>query len=412
MIKKEDYSTYNENNELIWYKKKGTKPIRQIKVSLEVFTEFLECYKSKGILRVVNNLETFNNLCFGLHQRGTVFFYASPEQETQAFRLVLTGAMIAFNNDCETKYPKLFHKTCFGAYDYVLVCSSAVTTKDVKNDTASSVTGFQARNWGKKEIEKHYTKEQVEDIIKTKGLDTRPQPFRFRNQMVPNVIHKYENCLYQDIHKAHNSELIKLFPECKAFEKMYKNAMYFKSVGDKANAQVCKDYPNLLVGCLAMKYKTGEHKGNPIKWLYGLDTTPLYNRIVKDIYDKINAQYSNLGASIKSKLIYAQTDGLIISNPDWSKVKDSDALGEFGIEPIDNKEVWTYFQPTTKESTGYCIYQYFENGEKIVKGDLPDEFKDLIDLSKGQVVRYKKTNEYIDGTHYYVKNTLLNKETI
>lgn len=280
------------------------------------------------------------------------------------------------------------------------VASVLVRSPDVSDGVNGTVPAWRVRLWGKAEIEENYTKEEVEAIIKTCNTN-EIKPFAFR--ITNNKIQKWTNCVYQDIHKAHNSELIRLFPKCKAFVKMYEDAKKYKAKGKLVEAKRCKDYPNLLVGCFNQKNK---ETGEKVEWLYGLDASPIYWDIVNRIYTKISKQYKLLSTD-KSKLVYAQTDGLIVSNPNWDNVKDSDDLGDFGIEPIDNKTVWTYSRLTTDEETGYTIYQYFENGKKIVKGSLPDKFKEQVDLSKGIVVRYKRTRKEITKGKYLVEDILL-----
>ncbi len=398
-------------NELLSYEKKGTKKIKTLNVSAEIFEYFYNMFSNHRILCTTKSLETFNNCSYGLWQHAIAIFYANPEVENGRYRIIAPGLYIAYMEDeVETKFPAIYEKTYRGSYDYMLVCDSSLKTSDVNNDIVG-ITGIQARTWGKKEIEKNYTKEEVETII-DQCEETRPMPFRHRQNTEDDAVVEFDNCVYMDIHKAHNSELIKLFPKCKNFYHMYEKALKYKAAGDKVNAKKCKDYPNLLVGCFNQHYRAddslGNKKGDMIKWLYGLDTHKIYNHIVTNIYNKITAQYNNL-KTFESTLVYAQTDGLIVSNPNWVNVKDSDELGDFGIEPIDDKKVWTYhYKPRNNEETGYCIYQYFENGEKIVKGDLPDSLKPLIDLSKGQVVVYKKSKDEFG----YIQAKLIAQKTI
>lgn len=388
---------FNTDNELIEYQKKGSKRIRTLNVSPEIFEYYYNIFSEHGLLVITKSLEVFNNCSYGLWQRNFILFYVDEHNEIGNFRLIAPGLFLSYLEDeIEIKFPAIFEKTRRGTYDYMLVSDGSVKTSDVANKI-NGITGIQARNWGKKVIEKSYSKEEVENII-SKCEEDRPSPFAHReNNISEDVIQEFNDCVYMDIHKAHNSELVKLFPKCKNFYQMYEKANYYKSIGDKVNAKKCKDYPNLLVGCFNQHYKQddslGNRKGDVVKWLYGLDTHKIYNHIVTNIYNKIRTQYNNLN-TFDSKLVYAQTDGLIVSRPDWKNVKDSSELGEFGLEPIDNKKVWTYhYTPRNSDETGYTIYQYFENGEKIVKGDLPDKLKPLIDLSKGQVVVYKKCRD-------------------
>lgn len=376
-------------NELISYEKKGKYPIKVIDVSVEVFNDFYEDFKQCGVLAFTTNLEVFNNVNYGLWQKGLVLYYASPNKSGSCYRIVANGVMFAFNDWCKDRYPAIYNKTKDGSYDYCMVANGQTTTEEAKDATkeVTGITGYQAMLWGRKLIQNAYSKEEVEAIIQEFGLPSRPEPFRHRSIENNCLVQEWSNCIYQDIHKAHNSELIKIFPRCsKHWKNKAREASYFKSIGELSKAAACKNYPNYLVGYFNHKQKGSDDFDT---WLYGLDTHTIYNRIVKDVYDKINDQY-NLLTNFDSTLVYAQTDGLIISNPIWSNVKNSKELGEFGVETIDDGKVWTYHQDSTKEASGYTIYQFFTDGKKKVVGDLPNQFKDEIDLSVGRVVKFKK----------------------
>lgn len=173
-----------------------------------------------------------------------------------------------------------------------------------------------------------------------------------------------------------------------------------QGLGNKEGYKETKDIINYAVGMLhkCMRDEKGtKMRGVPDAFLFGVNTFPLYNRIVNNIYKKITDERDLLCGDDYTKCIYAQTDGLIVQHP-VHEVQDNPAIGEFGLEFTGT--VYTYHCRTVPGvCTGYTIYQYTEpDGTRVVKGDLPDDLKKYIDLEKGQVVTYRKwfdANKYI-----------------
>lgn len=388
----------------------GTKPIKDIHLNVETFSYFFNYVKTKLNFHTISE-EQFNIAKYGLCNKAYILFNESSA-ETTKYRIicnyVIIGAFwyevrhknIILPKEVKNTFKELLKKTQIGHYDYIL--TQDISLKKPLSFTSSNIA-TNSRIWLKKTIESKLSKEEFQDIITKYGLPTRPQPLRKRSQDSTNII-KWNNCTEMDIHKAHASELLKIFQGTKV-EPTIRRAIRQAFSKDKDVSKHWKDMLNMAVGNFALKSKIGSAKGKTIKWCYGLDTSPLYNRIVTDIRQKIEDQLKSI-RSVNGCLVYAQTDGFIYQNA--QKVKDNKDLGEFGVKS--QGVVYTYHQPTIKGvSTGYTIYQV---GDKVV-GDLPDSLKKYIDLRVGKIVTYQKVVDIV-GDNTYVSAKLLNikKETI
>lgn len=392
------------------YKRKGSRPLKRISMNPAVFGY---CYSllENGSEYTTDKL-VFENACYGLNKRCPLFYHEDLT-ENAGDRMVVSYINLEYvylyslsDKEIETPVKKAIYKIHNfiknGHYDYVLISTTGSKLEDI-----GDLNPVVCRTWAKRALMKAYKKKDIEEIIQKEGQEHNLKPLRHRATFEKNKVLLWSDCVYMDIHKAHAWGLINLFPKIKdvVIDKI-NEANHFKEIGDFVNAQKCKDYPNIVVGCFGQKKKAGEGKDTPITWLYDLDLTPLYNRIVNDVRAKIENQYKLLD-SINGALVYAQTDGLIYHHPNWSNVIDSKEIGEFGVSKIDDNKVWTYSCNTnTKEGlTGYTIYQYFENGKKKVVGDLPDIYKERVDLSIGKVVDYKRTRDKYGYVKYKLYRT-------
>lgn len=379
------------------YVKKGTKPIPVIRVSQRLFNYIYET--QKPIIEFCDNIEVWNNIRYGLWLKYKVYyFYNESIGASQRVRLImnankLIGTMLfAYDESLDQDYKKYIMGMVKGRLsgshkDYEIISDPSINDYETLSLSPRTVKA-QFSKIAKKCI----TQEQLQELVDKVGSEDRVKPFSYRQQVSPKII-KWYDCIYQDMHKAHSSFLIRTFKDYPEIIKWVENnnklSAKFKCKGDLEKAHYYKDFPNLLVGCLGQSYKEGVNKGQPIKWLMDVNTRPLYNKCVNETYQKIRDYYDEIGSDIYSSLVYAQTDGLIVQHPDWNKVKVSDKVGEFGREQMDDSVVYTYACRTTNESTGYTIYQYFKQGKKVVVGDLPNELKKMVDLSKGQIVVFK-----------------------
>ena len=386
-----------DHDKLIRYEPKGKKRIKQFSIPMVCFNAIYDHYYHYFKMGVTDDLDIWNNITFGLWIHHFAFFLNCPEAgETQQYRVILSaklfkgfviGRNMAIKDAATEGLTKIAELVPDGSYDVELVANPSCDLNNVWEANPRKVrTEFL-------KAAKDIKAEDLQQMVDDYGCpeEHRPAPRSYRSRSNPNIIVKWEDCLYQDIHKAHAHFLLELFQDYPSVvnwvNKHLEESKKAKAEGNKELANYHKAFPNILVGCLHLCNKKTD---TPIKWFNGVDTRALYNRCVLDTFLKINQQVDSVRGP-KSVEVYSQTDGFIMQHPNWSKVKDSDQIGEFGVEPIDNKEVWTYYCPGTKTTTGYTIYQYFENGKKKVVGDLPDILKEKVDLSQGQVVSYKQT---------------------
>lgn len=389
--------------------KRNSKPIRTLTISCGLFGMFLK-YKSCWF-QEVNGTE-YGYLLHGLCYKLGVYYYYNPHSETSPYSIVCNAKAFAYIKTCiednnephellieVNKLIKLFFSW---SYDYIVVRSHKDETLSC-NGSPKVPNVVEAKKWLVRGIKKDLTKETLTELVQTQGDPTAVSPLRVRCDH-STVIEKWPGCVYVDIHKAHASELYKVFKGhylAEATRKMVTKGKKLKAKGDKVGYQRTKDIVNYAVGMLHMckKDENGVRmNGVPDCFLFGVNTFPLYNRIVKDIFSKICDERDWLCGSDYTKCIYAQTDGLIVQHP-VHEVQDSPAIGEFGLEF--KGTVYTYHCLTIPGvCTGYTIYQYTEpDGTRVVKGDLPDELKKYIDLEKGQVVIYRKWFDDIKYIH-------------
>lgn len=388
----------------------GTKLIKDIHLNQEAFSYFFDYVKNMANFHTIS-LEQFNIAKYGLSNKAYILFREEQNDATK-YRIICNHTIIkafwygvkikeiTLPKEIKATFKQLFEYVRFGHYDYIL--TQDISLKKPISFTSSNVA-TKSRIWLKKAIESKLTKEEFQDIIDKYGLPTRPVPLRFRANESTDII-KWNNCTEMDIHKAHASELLKIFKDTKV-EPTIKKAVKKAFSKDPDESKHWKDMLNMAVGNFALRSKTGPTKGELIKWCHGLDTSSLYNRIVTDIRNKIEEQIKSIW-SPEGRLIYAQTDGFIYQNA--KNVKDNKDLGEFGLKS--QGVVYTYHQPNVRGvSTGYTIYQI---GDKVV-GDLPDSMKKYIDLRVGQVVKYQKVVEAV-GENTYVSAKLISiiKENI
>ena len=182
-----------------------------------------------------------------------------------------------------------------------------------------------------------------------------------------NTITTWENCYYYDINKAHMDALIEIFHELKD---------WFMSVAEKSKVDKrFKSIANYYVGLLGKK--DGKYRNT-------------YNWIVDRTSKKLLKLVSELSV-FKSEVIYANTDGFVISNPIVTP-KSSSEIGEFKLE-TDEHTFYTY-----RHKSSNCKYFVMQYGDTI-KGNLPLALRDKIDLRKGIVVDFVRHKE--DGYFVY-----------
>ncbi len=255
------------------------------------------------------------------------------------------------------------------------------------NDTAdtntSHTTGQSAWRTVTSQIRKKYTEEEIIDNLKKHQVTQQPQVYKKsifkKDQMInANIVYECDNCHYYDLNKAYAAATIKVFPKLEPWvKKQYKH-----------NKPKMKQTMNYFVGMMVNK---GEYLEENI--------FPYFrNYIIQSVNDAMDEAWETVLYGDESmnfsntKIVYANTDGFIVTNPVQS-LETSSELGDFKEEQIDNGKVWFYKHEDgfgiIETDASYTIFQYFQDGKKVIKcigGFRTDEaLLEKTDLSKGIV---------------------------
>lgn len=226
------------------------------------------------------------------------------------------------------------------------------------------VNGGVAYNKILKLLLKHYSRKEIDQCMAAHTANYCPDlkqqhylidPYKKGlNDFTPNydgTIYKFKNCYSYDINGAHCSALCEIFPKAaKEIEALYKQRHKHPEI---------KDYFNLFVGMLNSK----KHKAN-----YGKTYNWIVQRTTKLLKDKIE--------HIGGKLIYINTDGFKVQNPE-NVDEGNSKLGDFKLEYRGD----IYLCRTAR----YSLLQ-----SNSLKGTLPLDVRNQlnIDLSTGQIPTY------------------------
>lgn len=241
----------------------------------------------------------------------------------------------------------------------------AVRLNDTIDKPVKTITGTQAYKYITHNIlEKYYTTEEIEDILNshTAAYDEGLKQYHCPYMGDKNVVYKYNEVWKYDIHKAHASIIMQLFPKAKKdIINLLNKASKAKTKGDLSTATVCKAYINYYVGALVN---------------HGHRET--YNYIVQTITKKLFNTSMQTGGII----IYANTDSFCIIEP-INILEDTKDYGEFGLE---------YHGPAyTVRGNNYTLYQF---GDTLV-GSCRKKLRDQFDLSNGIIVQYNQNKKEI-----------------
>lgn len=204
-----------------------------------------------------------------------------------------------------------------------------------------------------KMLNKYYSLKEIDELFKSHSCDwSKPL-----HQLLPMVyhdgkIHKFTNCVYYDINKAHTDALCEIFPKAK-----------------KDILRLDKQWVNIFVGDLV----NHKHRDS-------------YNWIVRRTRNKIEEIIN----TVNGCCIYINTDGAIIYRPKHL-LPTSKEIGDIKSESIDGV-VYAYVCPKDKDTTSYTLYQYTHPEEgKQMKGNSRLTLRENMDLSKGIVNKGKIT---------------------
>lgn len=223
-----------------------------------------------------------------------------------------------------------------------------------KKDVQDGISGGFAYRVMKAKIKKagKYTEEQFDEKMKQFQAEYDEEKNQYHFQwdvdLEEETIYKYTNCRKYDINGAYAKALITIFPEAeKEIIKLY---------NERKEKPENKDLINYFVGMFCVK---------------GYRET--YNWIVQHVRKQMEEEI----ADCEGFLLYANTDGFAIASAE-KEIKTSKVLGEFKLEYEGDMYILLgtnyWIIQAGDDITGSCLYQA----------------RGLVDLRKGQAVRYKR----------------------
>ena len=237
-----------------------------------------------------------------------------------------------------------------------------VRVRRVENKTekiSNNIDGQRAWQFMLNLLENYYSYEEIKNIFNNYTVEYNKEYAQYHYNYPCNTnkkVFKFENCYKYDINGAHCDAIAEMFPLAKkAILVLYAN---------RKTKPVNKEIINYFVGMLARK---------------GFRLT--YNWIVQRTTKLLYKAMDITGG----KMIYANTDGYVISMPD-NLLNTSKELGDFKLEY--SGDIYIY------QDTNYWLMQC---GDEM-KGSCLTSVRKNIDLSKNQVVHYKrKRTEIVEG---------------
>lgn len=324
-------------------------PLKVINTNEEVFNNILDTMASRII--TVSNINLY---FFGYKEKQRIFYNG---QDT----LIIQEYLFA-------EFANLPLSASVSSWKQIVVRKSKTT--DVWEDT---ITGPRAYFYIMKILKKYYTDREIKDILNS-YTDVKTEEDKQVHITVDSAdyIQCYENCVKYDINGAHQDALVEMFPRAVDDLKDIYNKRKIK--------RVYKDYMNLAVG--QMKHVGYE---GAYWWIVHRTSKMLKDAIATVCPDDIEKD---------CKIIYANTDGFIVSAPD-QLLEASQELGKFKQEA--KGPVYVYTHRGNKNETSYTVYQYEveKNGviETETKGNVRLAVRDKIDLKNGNAVSYKIRKE-------------------
>ena len=201
-------------------------------------------------------------------------------------------------------------------------------------------------------LHKYYTQDELLAIL-ANNTHEQCKPLHFNPSRIDNVVYRYTNCYKYDINSAYASAYINLFP--KAHDDIM--ALYLGRHENPDNKKIL----NYFNGMLKRRGFAGTYY-----WVVNR-TNEIMNKALNEV------------GGVK---LYINTDGFIVKNP-AKLIKHSTELGKFKLEY--SGDVYVYVDKN---------YTAIQTGTEI-KGNVMCMVRDKIDLSKGQVVHYRKTKKIL-----------------
>lgn len=348
---------------------KFKKPLKMLNVSVNTFNRILEEFASKA-----NRVESIDPYMYGSAKKKQIY-YTDEYMVCNEDKLVILGLI----EDDETTFNR------GGWYQYMLK-KVASQTENISKD--SSMSPAVACRIIKGELKKHYTDEDIIDTYLS-HREENSDILHLTAEAELNKIKVFNNCCYYDLNGAYASELIKMFPKCSEqfnywFEHRHDNNNKFKNLF------------NFFVGCL-----TENEKKRTWKIEHGIKVRDIYPQTRHYIVNNISEKMKKAIDYVDGIDIYINTDGFIVQNP-IKNIEHSKVAGEFKIEY--QGTVYSY------RDRNYTIFQY---GDEI-KGNLPIELRDKVDLRIGKVVHYDRELDRVTGKyiHKNVVEEIISEENV
>ena len=207
-------------------------------------------------------------------------------------------------------------------------------------------------------LKKYYKQSEIDNIFKDHEEDNH----RILHQLLPTTyhdgkVHKFTDCVYYDINKAHTAALIELFP-----------------LAESELLKLDKNYINIFVGDLC----NHEHRGT---WAWIVNRT---RRLLEQVIQMT-----------EGCPIYINTDGAIIYRPKHLQ-RTSKMIGEIKSVIQPKTTVYAYVcYGEIDSTTHYTLYQFEEIGKPgfTLKGNARLSLRKGMDLSKGIVNKAKIRKE-------------------
>jgi len=300
--------------------------LKQIKINNETFIKILDTFPS--IVKKVDDLSIY----YGGSKEKNVIYYNDKDL------MITNESIVNFVVPIKNYTP----------WKQVIIRKMSTLDMIVESDC----TGTYAWFFMKKILLKHYSEEEIKEIIHSYDkieYNIHKKQYHNINFDKKPYIQKWENCYKYDINGAHTDALCEIFPKAKS-------DICFLNHKRKENPNI-KCFFNYFVGMF-------KHKG----------FSGIYNYIVQRTTEKLLAGINQVGGL----LIYANTDGFIVHNPE-NIMPFSSQLGTFKLEFKGN--VYTY------RGSNYWVIQC--EGDEIV-GNVLSEARKYIDLPKGITVNYNK----------------------
>lgn len=250
-------------------------------------------------------------------------------------------------------------------------------------------------------LKDNYTDQELIEVFKSHQAE-RSKPLHCHLNTETNIIAEVRNVHYYDINKAYPSALGEIFTKIRP--QIEKDMLKYKE--DPTVKSYYKKLYNIVIGCMCSDRNDNYKKYFSKKFPYL--SSKDFNNLRYYIVDSITEKVQKLCFELDGQTIYENTDGIIVKDPK-NIVENSDELGKFKKEVIDNDTIW--FLRYIDDDTTYTIMQWFENGQKVIKSiggwlDL-DELYNNTDLSKNQAVSFKRDP---DGNIENIKKVVLKNE--